>query len=130
MWLRLTERARKAVAFAQNDAKLSPDLVVLACVREEGGLFARVLERLDVDAAALCQKLADISPAEGSESDEIIEASEQEARDLSSPYIGPEHLVLGVLRLGNSESARVLSEAGVSLDRVREAVAATMNSKQ
>lgn len=129
MWLRLTERAKKAVAFAQSDARLSADKTVIACLSEHGGLLAKALEAMNIDAVELQKKLDGITPDTGTESDEIIDAAEKEARGLACPYIGPEHLLLGILKMGSSQSAKILSDSGLKYENLRAEVELLMSEK-
>lgn len=123
MWLRLTELAKKAVAYAQAEDGLKPDLVVLACLNEHLGVVEHILSGLGVDSGELKNRIESL-PANGSiSSDQLIDLAEREARGLGSPYIGPEHLLLGVLRRGCCVVAEAISESGATYEKVRHAVA-------
>lgn len=135
MWLRLSELAKRAVAFAQEEAQrqgetgLRPEWLLLGCVDEEDGMVSEVFARIGVRRMDTRSTLESI-PAEGSvRSDNLIEAAEEEARSLNSPYVGPEHLMLAVLRDSASKASAAMQSLNINYEDIREAVASLNKEK-
>jgi len=139
MFERFTERARRVLQLAQEEAKrlghdyLGTEHILLALVREGEGVAAEVLNHLGVSLEAIRIELEKQVPAGGDlltigdvpltpHSKKVLELAVDEARILHHNYVGTEHLLLGLIREGESVGARVLIALGVNLDAVRDGV--------
>jgi len=135
MFERFTDRARRVVVIAQEEARalehsyVGPEHILLGLVREGQGVAARALTELGVDLGAVRQQTEDlIGRGEHSPSGHIpftprakklLELSLREALQLGHNYIGTEHLLLAVLREGENVGAQVLVRMGTDLNQVR-----------
>lgn len=138
MWQRFTERARKVVFFAQEEAgRLGENFVttehlLLGLVRENDSVAARILERMGVSLSRIRSEVErQVSRGDGRMGDNyqltprakrVIDLAYDEARQLNNNYIGTEHLLLGLIREGEGLAARVLAKLGVDLERTRREV--------
>ena len=129
-----TERMRKVLGMAREEsARLHHEYVgtehmLLALVREGGGVAEAVLDGLGVDREALSRRVGEVvrrGKADfmagpdlpyTSRAKMVLEQSMYAARELNHSYVGTEHLLLGLLREGKGIAAQVLGEAGVTLD--------------
>jgi ATP-dependent Clp protease ATP-binding subunit ClpC len=139
MFERFTERARRVLQLAQEEAKrlghdyLGTEHILLALVREGEGVAAEVLNNLGVSLESIRIEVEKQVPA-GTDmltigdvpftphSKKVLELAVEEARALHHNYIGTEHLLLGLIREGESVGAKVLTALGVNLDQVRDGV--------
>ncbi|HEY7126500.1 MAG TPA: Clp protease N-terminal domain-containing protein [Ktedonobacterales bacterium] len=132
---RFTERARKVLSLAQEEAQrfnhnyIGTEHLLLGLVREGEGVAARVLAELGVELQAVRQKVEEIigrgdrivlgeiglTPR----AKKVIELAVDEARRLNHHFIGTEHLLLGLMREGEGVAAGVLESLGVNLEKVR-----------
>jgi ATP-dependent Clp protease ATP-binding subunit ClpC len=136
---RFTERARQALTLAQEEAKrlnhnyIGPEHLLLGIVRQEESLAARVLDGLGVSYEQVCRAVTfmvgrgdrPIPPDQiglTPRAKRVIELSVDEARRLNHHYIGTEHLLLGLMREGESIAAGVLEKLGVTMPRARSEV--------
>lgn len=141
---RFTERARKALAFAEQEARrlnhdaIDTEHLLLGLIREGEGLGAKILAGLGVEIAQVREKVATlVGPGAQPIADQLrlgltprakqaIEHAWEEARKLQHQYVGTEHLLLGLIRRdGRAEkpiSATVLEGLGLDLDQVRQEV--------
>ncbi len=138
MWQRFTERARKVVFYAQEEAQkfgegyVSTEHLLLGLVRESDSVAARVLDRLGVSLSRIRAEVEKQLPrGEARPSQEmtltprakrVIDLAYDEARNLNNNYIGTEHLLLGLIREGDGLAGRVLAKLGVELERARREV--------
>ncbi|MCH7904044.1 MAG: hypothetical protein IH944_05685 [Armatimonadetes bacterium] len=138
MWQRFTERARKVVFFAQEEAQkfgegyVSTEHILLGLVTEDDSTAARVLERLGVKRGRIRTEIEkqlpdgdSILPQDMSltpRAKRVIDLAYDEARKLKNNYIGTEHLLLGLIREGDGLASLVLNKLGVELERARDAV--------
>src|SRR5207253_2451042 len=138
MWQRFTERARRVVFFAQEEAGrlgenyVSTEHLLLGLVRENDSVAARILDRMDVSLARIRSEIErQVTRGDGRlgqdmqltpRAKRVIDLSYDEARQLSNNYIGTEHLLLGLIREGEGLAGRVLARLGVVLDRTRAEV--------
>jgi excisionase family DNA binding protein len=137
MWQRFTERARKVVFYAQEEAVkwganlVGPEFLLLGLVREDDSLAARLLIRLDVSLDSARKKVqARLQPGEGGPlkddlqltpaAKKVIDFAYEEANRLGDNYIGTEHLLLGLLHPEAGVSAEVLKELGVTHEGICE----------
>jgi ATP-dependent Clp protease ATP-binding subunit ClpC len=138
MWQRFTERARKVVFYAQEEAQkfgegyVSTEHLLLGLVRESDSVAARVLERLGVSLGRIRAEVekqlprGDARPSQDMtltpRAKRVIDLAYDEARNLNNNYIGTEHLLLGLIREGDGLAGRVLAKLGVELERARREV--------
>jgi hypothetical protein len=148
MWQRFTERARRVVFFAQEEAArlgenyVGTEHLLLGLVREDDSVAARIL--VDHLGIALGKIRADIEaqvtkgPGHQLGQDmqltprakRVIDLAYEEARQLNNNYIGTEHLLLGIIREGDGLGARVLLKLGATLERARQRVYAMQEEEQ
>jgi ATP-dependent Clp protease ATP-binding subunit ClpC len=135
---RFTERARKVLTLAQEEAQrfnhnyIGTEHLLLGLVREGDGVAAKVLSNLGVELQKVRSAVEFIiGRGERTVSGEIgltprakkvIELAVDEARRLGHHYIGTEHLLLGLIREGEGIAAGVLESLGVNLEKVRSEV--------
>jgi Clp amino terminal domain, pathogenicity island component len=139
MFERFTDRARNAVRFAQEEARLhshahvGTEHILLGLIREGQGVGARALETLGVPLDEVRARVLEIVPPGAEEapsghipftprSKKVLELSLREALQLGHNYIGTEHLLLGLVRERDGVAAQVLAERGAALDAVRQEV--------
>jgi len=139
MFERFTDRARRAVVWAQEEARtlnhdfIGTEHILLGLIREGQGVAAKALESFGVSMEAVRQRVEDIVPPGQVEvrtghipftprAKKVLELSLSEAKLLGHPYIGTEHVLLGLLREGEGVAAQVLTALGVDLDGTRERV--------
>ncbi len=131
---KFTERARKVLALAQEEARrfnhnyIGTEHILLGLVREEEGMAAKILSNLGIGLNKVRSAVEFIiGRGEGSTQNEVgltprakrvIELAVDEARFLGHQYIGTEHILLGLLREGEGIAAGVLESLGVSVERV------------
>ncbi|MFH1593671.1 MAG: ATP-dependent Clp protease ATP-binding subunit [Candidatus Omnitrophota bacterium] len=136
MFNRFTERARKVILLAKEEAKrfnhdyIGTEHILLGLVREGEGVAAAVLASLGLSPDKISfevEKLVQPGPATVISGDipftpkakKVIELSMEEARALGHNYIGTEHLLLGLIREGEGVASQVLVNLGLDLDKVR-----------
>jgi len=136
MFNRFTERARKVILLAKEEAKrfnhdyIGTEHLLLGLVREGEGVAAAVLASLGLSPDKIrfeVEKLVQPGPATIVSGDipftpkakKVIELAMEEARDLGHNYIGTEHLLLGLIHEGEGVASQVLLNLGLDLDRVR-----------
>ena len=138
MWQRFTERARRVVFFAQEEAGrlgenyVSTEHLLLGLVRENDSVAARILDRMGVSLGRIRSEIErQVARGDGRMGQDmqltprakrVIDLAYDEARQLSNNYIGTEHLLLGLIREGEGLAGRVLAKLGVELERTREEV--------
>jgi ATP-dependent Clp protease ATP-binding subunit ClpC len=138
VWQRFTERARRVVFFAQEEAArlgenyVSTEHLLLGLVRENDSVAARILDSLGVSLTRIRADIErNVSKGEGRmgpdmqltpRAKRVIDLAYDEARQLNNNYIGTEHLLLGLIREGDGLAGRVLAKLGVDLDRTRREV--------
>ncbi len=145
MWQRFTERARKVVFYAQEEAQkfgegyVSTEHLLLGLVRESDSVAARVLERLGVSLSRIRAEVekqlprGDARPSQDMtltpRAKRVIDLAYDEARNLNNNYIGTEHLLLGLIREGDGLAGRVLAKLGVDLERARREVGSLQDNE-
>lgn len=138
MFERFTDRARRVLTLAQDEARLlnhsfiGTEHILLGVIRESDGMGAEALRRLGVSFEVVRGKVVEIIGMSGSapsgsppftpRAKKVLELSLREALQLNHSYIGTEHILLGLAREGDGVAARVLSDLGVDLLRVRQVV--------
>ncbi len=138
MFERFTERARRVIILAQEEAKrlnhsaVGTEHILLGIVREGEGVASKVLESLNISPDRVRAEIESaIGRGERTPYEEVaftprakkvLELALDEARRLGHNYIGTEHLLLGLIREGEGVAARVLEAMGADLERVRAQV--------
>ncbi len=144
MWQRFTERARKVVFYAQEEAQkygegyVSTEHLLLGLVRESDSVAARVLESAGISLSRIKAEVEKQLPrGESRQSHDmtltprakrVIDLAYDEARNLNNNYIGTEHLLLGLIREADGLAGRVLAKLGVELDQIRREVMSLQDS--
>ena len=135
MFERFTDRSRRVVILAQEEARMldhnyvGPEHVLLGLVHEGQGVAARALTELDISLSAVREQVEELI-GRGQQAPsghipftprakKVLELSLREALQLGHNYIGTEHILLGILREGDSVAAQVLVRMGTDLNRVR-----------
>jgi ATP-dependent Clp protease ATP-binding subunit ClpC len=133
---RFTERAKKVLALAQEEAEKShhsyigTEHVLLGLLREGDGIAAKVLNNLGVETEKVRQTLESLLGRDKgptvlqqilptSRVKRVMEISFEEARRLGHNYVGSEHLLLGLLTEGEGIAAHILEDLGATVDKVR-----------
>jgi ATP-dependent Clp protease ATP-binding subunit ClpC len=138
MFERFTDRARRVVVYAKEEALLlnhnyiGTEHLVLGFLREGEGIAARVLTALDIDLENTRSAVEDMLGRGGSQlsghipftprAKQVLEYSLREALQLGHNYIGTEHLLLGLLREGEGVGCQLIIRADIPLDVVRQSV--------
>ena len=138
MFERFTDRARRVVVLAQEEARMldhdyiGTEHILLGLVHEGDGVAARALASLDVSLEDVRREVEQIigrgqkTPAGHipftPRAKKVLELSLREALQLGHNYIGTEHILLGLVREGEGIAAQVLVALGADLERVRQAV--------
>ncbi len=135
---RFTERARRVVVLAQDEARrfnhnyIGTEHLLLGSLREEEGVGAPALQALGVTLDGAREQLESVIGygEEGMDSQapftprtqKVLQMAEMEARQLDDPYVSSEHILLGLVREGQGVAARILSNLDVDPDKVRREV--------
>src|SRR6476646_821307 len=138
MFERFTDRARRVLVLAQEEARLlnhnfiGTEHILLGLIHEGEGVAAKALESLGISLEAVREKVEEtIGPAGSSSTGsppftprakKVLELSLREALQLGHNYIGTEHMLLGLVREGEGVAAQVLISLGADLSRVRQQV--------
>jgi hypothetical protein len=138
MFERFTDRARRVVVLAQDEARqldhnyIGTEHLLLGLVREGDGVAAKALDALGIRLEVVRQQVEDIiGRGEQAPSGHIpftprakkvLELSLRESQQLGQDYIGTEHILLGLIREADGVAAQVLVNLGAELDRVRQQV--------
>ena len=138
MFERFTDRARRVIVLAQEEARnlkhnyLGTEHILLGLIREGEGVAAKALEALNITLEDVREQVIDII-GEGQEppsghipftprAKKVIEYAMREGLQLGHSYIGTEHLLLGLTREPDGVAAQVLIKLGADLPRVRNQV--------
>jgi prophage maintenance system killer protein len=138
MFERFSERARRAMVLAQDEARalnhdyIGTEHVLLGLIQEGDGVAAKALANLGISAPAI---RAVIKETIGRGHDQprghipftprtktVLELSHRESTQLGQGYIGTEHILLGLVREGEGVAAQCLTKLGADLDKVRQQV--------
>jgi len=145
MFERFTERARKVVVKAQDEARflkqnyIGTEHILLGLIDEKEGITAKVFQELGITINDIRAAIKDVITEGTSESYEhipftprakkVLELSLREALQMGHNYIGTEHILLGLLREGEGVAARVLNSLGVTLNSVKIKVKEILGSQ-
>jgi hypothetical protein len=138
MFERFTDRARHVVVLAEEEARLldhnwiGTEHLLLGLIRQGDSVAARALESLGISLDAVRQEVEEIIgqgqqvPSEvipfTPRSKKVLELALRESLQLRDNYIGPEHILLGLIREGDGVAAQVLVKLGAGLNRARQQV--------
>lgn len=145
MFNRFTERARKVVILAKEEARrfnhdyIGTEHILLGLIREGEGVAAAVLKKIGISLENMrleIEKLVQPGPATQIIGDipftprakKALELAAEEARSLGHNYIGTEHLLLGLIREGEGIASQVLLNLGMNLNAVRNEVMELLGS--
>jgi ATP-dependent Clp protease ATP-binding subunit ClpC len=138
MYDKFTDRARKVIAFAKEEAQrmghdyLGTEHVLLGIIKDGGGIAAAVLETLSVELEKLKLEVEErVMESQGGtmlageipflpQAKKVFELAAEESQSLGHNYIGTEHLLLGLLKEGEGVAARVLMEMGVTYRKAKD----------
>ncbi|WP_025158226.1 Clp protease N-terminal domain-containing protein, partial [Leifsonia aquatica] len=146
MFERFTDRARRVVVLAQEEAKMlnhnyiGTEHILLGLIHEGEGVAAKALESLGISLDAVREQVQDII-GQGQQqptghipftprAKKVLELSLREALQLGHNYIGTEHILLGLIREGEGVAAQVLVKLGADLNRVRQQVIQLLSGYQ
>jgi len=146
MFERFTDRARRVIVLAQEEARMlehdyiGTEHLLLALIHEGEGVAAKALRALDVDLDTLRREVEALvgrgqQPPKGHipftpRAKKVLELSLRESVHLGHDYIGTEHLLLGIVREGEGPAAQVLQQRGIELNSVRQEVIRLLHGHQ
>jgi ATP-dependent Clp protease ATP-binding subunit ClpA len=138
MFERFTDRARRVIVLAQDEARLldhnyiGTEHLLLGLIHEGEGVASTVLRKLEIGLDAVREKVEEIigrgeRPPTGHipftpQAKKVLELSLRESTQLGHNYIGTEHILLGLIREGDGVAAQVLTRLGADLSTVRQQV--------
>jgi ATP-dependent Clp protease ATP-binding subunit ClpA len=138
MFERFTDRARRVVVLAQEEARMlnhnyiGTEHILLGLIHEGEGVAAKALEAMEVsltEVRTLVEEIIGSGQAAPMghipftpRAKKVLELSLRESLQLGHTYIGTEHILLGLVREGEGVAAQVLVKLGADLDRVRQQV--------
>jgi ATP-dependent Clp protease ATP-binding subunit ClpC len=138
MFERFTDRARRVLAYAQEEARdldhayIGTEHLLLGLIRVDDGVAAEALDALGVtydvvrervkELAELATNPSSNSPPFTRRAKKVLEMSLREALQLRHSYIGTEHLLLGLVRQGDGAAVRILNDLGVEMSDIRTQV--------
>jgi ATP-dependent Clp protease ATP-binding subunit ClpC len=146
MFERFTDRARRVVVLAQEEAKqlnhnyIGTEHILLGLIREGDGIAAKALAELNIAIEQVREQVQEII-GQGQQAPsghipftprakKVLELSLREALQLGHNYIGTEHILLGLIREGEGVAAQVLVKLGADLTRVRQTVIQLLSGYQ
>ncbi|WP_025272615.1 ATP-dependent Clp protease ATP-binding subunit [Haloglycomyces albus] len=146
MFERFTDRARRVVVLAQEEARMlnhnyiGTEHILLGLIHEGEGVAAKALESLGISLEGVRQQVEEII-GQGQQAPsghipftprarKVLEYSLREALQLGHNYIGTEHILLGLIREGEGVAAQVLIKLGADLNRVRQQVLQLLSGYQ
>ncbi len=139
MWERFTEKARRVIVLAQEEATrlghgyVGTEHLLLGLIKEKQNVAAKTLVSMGINLEVLRNNIeamvikGDVAPSREKvftpRTKTVLELAFDEARYWGHDYIGTEHLLLGLLREGEGVAARILLQLGVNLEKARKQVA-------
>src|ERR671913_86624 len=146
MFERFTDRARRVVVLAQEEARMlshnyiGTEHILLGLIHEGEGVAAKAMESLGISLEAVRAQVEEII-GQGQQAPsghipftprakKVLELSLREALQLGHNYIGTEHILLGLIREGEGVAAQVLVKLGADLNRVRQQVLQLLSGYQ
>ena len=139
MFKRFTERARRVIILAREEAELyrheylGTEHILQGVIKDGGGIAVAIVQKSGVDLTQLKKELEKSLPRSSnsliigdipftSRAKKVLEFAVEEARSLNHNYIGTEHLLLGLLKEKEGVACRVLNSFGMFFDDVREKI--------
>ena len=146
MFDRFTDRARRVIVLAQDEARMlnhnyiGTEHLLLGLIHEGEGVAAKALESLGITLEPVRDQVEEII-GQGQQAPtghipftprakKVLEYSMREALQINHPYIGTEHILLGLIREGEGVAAQVLIKLGADLNRVRSTVLQMLSGYQ
>ena len=146
MFERYTDRARRVVVLAQEEARrldhnyIGTEHILLGLIHEGDGIAAKALVSLEINLDVVRQQVEEII-GQGQQAPsghipftprakKVLELSRREAEQFGHDYIGTEHVLLGLIREGNGVAAQVLIRLGADPNRVRKQVIQLISGQQ
>ncbi|MBU0878342.1 MAG: AAA family ATPase, partial [Candidatus Omnitrophica bacterium] len=143
MFNRFTERARKVLVLAKEEARrfnhdyIGSEHILLGLVREGEGVACAVLQNLGIDLERLRFEIEKLASPGGTtlvsgdipftpRAKKALELAAEEARSFGHNYIGTEHILLGLAREGEGIASQVLFSLGIDLNKIREEISALL----
>ncbi|CAI9405030.1 MULTISPECIES: ATP-dependent Clp protease ATP-binding subunit [Aestuariimicrobium] len=146
MFERFTDRARRVIVLAQDEAKLlnhnyiGTEHILLGLIHEGDGVAAKALDQMDISLEAVREQVEEmIGPGQTAptahipftpRAKKVLELSLREALQMNHSYIGTEHILLGLVREGEGVAAQVLIKLGAEQNRVRNTVLQLLSGYQ
>ena len=146
MFEKFTDKARRVVVLAQEEAKMlnhnyiGTEHLLLGLIHEGEGVAAKALEALNISLESVREQVQEIigqgqTPPTGHipftpRAKKVLELSLREALQLGHSYIGTEHLLLGLIREGEGVAAQVLTKLGADTNKVRQQVVQLLSGFQ
>ncbi|HHV99563.1 MAG TPA: ATP-dependent Clp protease ATP-binding subunit [Clostridiaceae bacterium] len=145
MYGRFTEKAEKAIALAQESAMalghnyVGTEHILLGLIKEGTGIAARVLQSQGVTEERVIKEIEELI-GRGEQAEQkllgftprtkrVLELSFKEARRMGNSYIGTEHLLLGIMREGESVAVRILMDLGVDAQKLLNEIVRLLNEE-
>jgi len=145
MYGRFTEKAERAIALAQESAMalghnyVGTEHILLGLIKEGTGIAARVLQSQGVTEERVIKEIEELI-GRGEQTEQkllgftprtkrVLELSFKEARRMGNNYIGTEHLLLGVMREGESVAVRILMDLGVDAQKLLNEIVRLLNEE-
>lgn len=135
MWQRFTGEARKIIVFAHKEAEslgesfITTEHLLLGLIRENTNLAINILERMGISPEKIRGEINRQTTKNAEHHSQgiqltptakrVIDLAYDEARRMNDNYIGPEHILLGLVREGEGHAARILYNLGADIDRTR-----------
>ncbi len=146
MFERFTDRARRVVVLAQEEARflnhnyIGTEHILLGLLNEGEGIASKALESLGISLTGVREQVVEII-GQGQQAPtghipftprakKVLELSLREALQLGHNYIGTEHILLGLIREGEGVAAQVLQKMGAELQKVRQTVIQLLSGPQ
>ncbi|TFB09150.1 ATP-dependent Clp protease ATP-binding subunit [Candidatus Atribacteria bacterium MT.SAG.1] len=134
MFKRYTEKAKKAIMIAQEEAAslnhdyIGTEHILIGLIKEEEGIASQVLKQLGLDVDKVVEEIERLVGKGGFQqvgeiaftprAKKVLELASQEASQLKNSYIGTEHILLGLIKEGSGVAVRILADLGINLDNV------------
>lgn len=134
MFKRYTEKAKKAIMIAQEEAVnlnhdyIGTEHILIGLIKEEEGIASQVLKQLGVNVDKVVEEVERLvgkgeyqqvgEVAFTPRAKKVLELASQEASQLKNNYIGTEHILLGLIKEGSGVAVRILTDLGINLDNV------------
>jgi ATP-dependent Clp protease ATP-binding subunit ClpC len=146
MFERFTDRARRVIVLAQEEARMlnhnyiGTEHLLLGLIHEGEGVAAKALESLGISLDAVREQV-EVIIGQGQlappghipftpRAKKVLELADRETRALGHAYVGTEHILLGLIREGDGVAAQVLVQLGADLNRVRQEVIQLLHGDQ